>query len=110
MPARRRKADRPQYRAATRELWLGDRLVKRYRVRAENQELMLKAFEEEGWPQRIDDPLPPHPDIDSHERLKAAIKRLNKAQKSALIHFSGDGTGRGILWSLMPAERRAWPS
>ena len=104
MSAPRRKRDRPRYDAAQRELSLGDRLVKRYCVRAENQVLILKAFEEEGWPPRIDDPLPPHPDMDGHERLKAAIKRLNKSQIERLIKFSGDGTGKAILWSLIPPQ------
>jgi hypothetical protein len=101
---------KPRYDPAKRELRLGDRLVKRFRVPAGNQVLILKAFEEEAWPDRIDDPLPPNSDIDPHERLKAAIKRLNKAQIEHLIQFSGDGTGRAILWSLIPphiAERRA---
>jgi hypothetical protein len=41
------------------ELRLGNTVVKRFKVPAVNQQLVLSAFEEEGWPVRIDDPLPP---------------------------------------------------
>jgi hypothetical protein len=104
MRAFRSKPDRPKYESDVRELRLGNRLVKRYRVRADNQELILKAFEEEHWPRHIDDPLPPRANIDPRERLHETIKRLNKAQKARLIRFSGDGTGHGILWSLIPKK------
>src|SRR5688572_13375378 len=95
--------DQPSYDPALRELWLGDQLVKRFRVPAANQELVLKVFEEEGWPRRIDDTLPPH-GIDSHERLHDTIKSLNKSQINRLIKFSGDGKGQGIIWSLIPPK------
>ena len=52
-------AARPRWIAEARELWLGDRLVKRFRRSATAQEIVLAAFEEEGWPRHIDDPLLP---------------------------------------------------
>jgi hypothetical protein len=104
MPTFRPNPNRPKYEQGVRELRLGKRLVKRYRVPADNQELILKAFEEEHWPPHIDDPLPPRVDIDPHERLHETIKSLNKSQINRLIRFSGDGTGRGILWSLIPPK------
>jgi hypothetical protein len=39
-------SDRPRCDSALRELWLGNWIVKRFRVLAENQELILKAFQE----------------------------------------------------------------
>jgi hypothetical protein len=102
MPSRRQKTKtKPRYDPVTRELWLGDRLVKRYRVQAANQILILRAFQELGRPTHIDDPLPPHPEIDPHDRLHDAVKRLNQHQITPLIHFERDGTGCGILWSLI---------
>jgi hypothetical protein len=59
------------------------------------------AFEEEGWPPRIDDPLPPSPEIDAKSRLRYTIKSLNKRQKKQLIHFMGDGSGEGIMWECI---------
>jgi hypothetical protein len=49
----------PAWDPARRELRWGDRLVKRFAVPALLQEVILAAFEEDGWPPRIDDPLPP---------------------------------------------------
>jgi hypothetical protein len=89
---------RPHWDRLLRELWLGDRLVKRFRVPANNQELILTALEELGWPRHIDDPLPPSAIVDRCERLHAAIKRLNGCQAEPLLKFSGDGRGTGIFW------------
>src|SRR5690606_33281778 len=58
----------PCWHAETRELWIGDKLAKRFKRHAENQEIILNAFQEEGWPARIDDPLPPQPEQDSKRR------------------------------------------
>jgi hypothetical protein len=60
--------------------------------------IVLCAFEEEGWPARIDDPLPPQQDQDSKRRLSDTIKCLNRKQSHHLIHFRGDGTGEGVVW------------
>ena len=57
-----RPADSRVGRRAT-EVRYRDEIVKRYRVPAPNQELILAAFEEEGWPQLIDDPLPPQDEL-----------------------------------------------
>jgi hypothetical protein len=74
--------------------------VKRFRVPALNQELILAAFEEEGWPPHLDDPLPQEANTDPKQRLQDTIKRLNRHQVNRLIHFRGDGSGTGILWEL----------
>ena len=78
--------------------------VKRFRWTAANQETILAAFEEEGWPHRIDDPLPPQPDQDSKRRLSDTIKCLNRKQINQLIHFHGDGTGEGVIWELVEGD------
>ena len=62
--ARSKAVLKPHWEPTQRELRLGDRIVKRFRVPARNQELILKSFEEEGWPAHIDDPLPVTGDID----------------------------------------------
>ncbi|HYW78952.1 MAG TPA: hypothetical protein VE890_05215 [Thermoguttaceae bacterium] len=83
------------------ELHLGDRLVKRFRVPAVNQEKILAAFEEERWPVRIDDPLPPRPDQLPKRRLHDTINALNRNQKFPLIRFLGDGRGEGVRWKVV---------
>jgi hypothetical protein len=91
---------RPAWDRNRHKLHLGNRLVKEFRLRAQNQGTVLTAFEEEGWPARIDDPLQPSPDIDSKRRLADTIKRLNRNQTNRLILFRGDGTGEGVIWEL----------
>jgi hypothetical protein len=68
---------------------------------------VLNAFEEEGWPKRIDDPLRPDPDQDAKRHLHDTIRRLNRNRRAPLIHFSGDGTGEGVIWDLTPGGRLA---
>jgi hypothetical protein len=86
--------------ARRRELRVGTLVVKRYRVPAPNQELILSAFQEESWPPRIDDPLTSAPRINPKQRLHAAINSLNRNQKITLLHFRGDGNGSGICWEF----------
>jgi hypothetical protein len=82
-------------------LHLGDVLVKHFKTAAPNQEAILSAFEEDGWPPRIDDPIPPLPGQDPKARLHDTINALNRNQKRRLIHFLGDGRGQGVLWELI---------
>jgi hypothetical protein len=89
----------PHYRPDTRTLWFEGQVVKEFRVPAVNQVLILEAFQELGWPEWIDDPLPPCSDIDPKVRLHDAIKRLNRNQRNPLLKFHGDGTGKRIGWS-----------
>ena len=58
-----------------------DLLVKRFKVPAPNQEMILAAFEEESWPVRIDDPLPVHPCLAAKRRLHETITSLNRHQR-----------------------------
>ncbi len=94
----------PKWDAEKRELRIDGRIVKRFKWHAENQERILAAFEEEGWPARIDDPLPPHEEQDSKRRLSDTIKCLNRKQTQELLHFRGDGTGQGVVWEF--SDRR----
>jgi hypothetical protein len=61
---------------------------------------VLSAFEEEGWPPRLDDPLPPHSEQDRKRRLHTTISNLNRSQDHRLIHFEGAGDGQSISWRL----------
>jgi hypothetical protein len=92
----------PHWDATRRELWVGPDLVKRYRQPAPSQERILTAFEEEGWPSRIDDPLPPQDGRDPKYNLHNTISNLNRNQRQQRLHFSGDGRGEGVTWQLIP--------
>jgi hypothetical protein len=96
---------RPQWRVDHRELWCGPLLVKEFRRPAPHQELVLAAFEEEGWPSQIDDPLPGVMDVDPKRRLHDAIIRLNRHQRNRVLVFRGDGSGKAIRWGMV-AHRR----
>jgi hypothetical protein len=89
---------KPAWDRERRELVVGGQLVKRFRVPAASQERILDAFEEEGWPQRIDDPLPHTNNLVPRARLHDAIKNLNRHHVHRLIVFQGDGRGVGICW------------
>jgi hypothetical protein len=91
----------PRWDVNRRQLWRCGVLIKQYRVPALNQETVLCAFEEEGWPARIDDPLPQVKDQDPRSRLRETIRSLNRNQSNPLIQFQGDGNGTGILWDAV---------
>jgi hypothetical protein len=93
----------PLWNPTTRTLSIGDRVVKQFRVPAHNQEAILAAFQEEGWPNRIDDPLPYSAGVKAKYRLHFTIGRLNGDSRQSLIRFFGDGTGEGICWELRKA-------
>lgn len=109
VPAAAEPATLPCWDKALGVLSVGGRPVKRFRVPAPNQAAVLSAFEEEGWPPRIDDPLPPEANVDPKYRLRFTIGRLNHAQQSQGIHFFGDGTGEGVCWALSEAAESLMP-
>lgn len=93
----------PKWDDQRRQLRVAAEVVKEFKLPSPNQETVLMAFEEEGWPPRIDDPLPPLAQLDPRRRLHDTIKALNRKQKSALLRFMGDGSGEGIRWEFIPA-------
>ena len=95
----------PKWDSERRELRVDQRIIKRYRWPAANQERILDAFEEEGWPHRIDDPIPPDRSTEPRQRLRDTINSLNNSLEPMLIRFRGDGTGRGIIWQSQILSR-----
>jgi hypothetical protein len=91
--------ERPTWDRERRELRYLGWLVKSFPAPALCQEIVLGAFEEYGWPPRIDDPLPREVNIVPGERLREAVKRLNHGQIEPLLAFHRDGTGEGVTWT-----------
>lgn len=91
---------KPHWRADLQELHFGPHLIKKFRRPAANQTTILTAFEEDGWPARIDNPLSPTRDNNDAERLQEAIRRLNHCQQTPLLRFHGDGSGEGVTWEI----------
>ena len=91
----------PVWDERRRELRVGEKLLKCFRG-APNQEMVLAAFQEEGWPSTIDDPLPPKDELEPKRRLHDTIKAPNRkhVQRPPLIHFQGNGTGENVVWEL----------
>jgi hypothetical protein len=100
----------PRWDSEDRKLYLGDEVVKEFRVRNPNQEAVLSAFQEEGWPHYIDDPLSPVADQSPKLRLRDTIKSLNANQRNRLIRFRGDGTGERVRWELLNTTARDAPA
>ena len=91
---------KPKWLPEKRQLTFNGRVIKQFRVPSCNQEAVLMAFEEEGWPSRIYDPLIPKNGIEMKRRVTETIKSMNRWHKQKVIRFFGDGTGRGICWRL----------
>jgi hypothetical protein len=97
----------PRWERESRVLYLGQRVVKRYRRPSPNQDIVLSAFQEEGWPRRIYDPLPPKDEVVIKNRLHATIKWLNRNQEDRLLRFRGDGSGEAVCWERIDARTLA---
>jgi hypothetical protein len=97
----------PVWDSSRRELRWAAVVIKRFRVPAPNQELILASFEEEGWPAHIHDPLPHAAGVEPKRRLHDTIVALNRHQSGPAIRFFGDGTGAGLLWR--PADTSTTP-
>jgi hypothetical protein len=91
----------PSWVAEGRKLFVGRELVKFFRQPAPDQEVLLSAFEEEHWAERIDDPLPPVEGRVQKRRLAKTIENLNRGHQVRLIRFRGDGRGEGVMWELI---------
>ncbi len=100
----------PHWDEQRRILRVGQHAVKHFRRPSPNQEAILAAFEEEGWPRRIDDPLPPHGEQPTKCRLHDTIKWLNRHHQPRLIRFFGDGTGEGVYWEFLRPSDLAPPA
>jgi hypothetical protein len=90
----------PFWDSDRRELRLGDIVVKRFRQPARNQETIVAAFQEDGWPRRIDNPLAGNGDTDAVDRMHDAVKMLNRYTHHVFRFFS-DGLGEGVLWEMV---------
>lgn len=110
MPCDSRPSNKPSWNHASRRLVFEGIVVKQFRVPASSQEKILDAFEEEGWPRAIDDPLPPIASIDSKQRLRDTVRCLNRNRINQCIHFCTVDNGEAIQWSptSSPIDISSW--
>jgi len=97
----------PTYERTDHVLKFKGQIVKRFRWAAANQECVLRAFEDLGWPERIENPLPSDQKVVPKVRLHDTIKCLNRKQESPLLRFRGDGTGLGVIWEPRNKEKES---
>lgn len=90
----------PRWDRHRHELRLGAIVVRRFTIPAADQESVLAAFEEERWPARIEDPLPPCSEIERKARLQEVVQRLNRSRRLPVVRFACDAAGRGIVWEF----------
>jgi hypothetical protein len=83
--------DKPSWNPDLCELSFRGKVVRRLRRTADRAILILNTFREDGWPQRIDNPLSP-PDDD----LARPVRTLN--ENLIEMQFWRDGSGDGIIW------------
>lgn len=82
---------RPHWDAVLRCLTWDGKVVAEYRRPARSQTTILSAFEEEGWPRQIYDPL-------TGGKLRQTLKDLQEKFQYTPIEFEADGTGSAIRW------------
>ena len=80
--------------------------MKKYRVPSVCQQAVLSAFEEEGWPAAIDDPLPPQIEQDPKRRLRDTIKSLNTNQTNAHLAFPRRRKRLRVLWEIIESAEK----
>jgi hypothetical protein len=75
-------------------------VIKHFKQPSGNQESVLVAEQEMGWPTWLDDPLPGRAGQCAKARLHDTVKDLNRRQLVPLIRFKGNGTGTCVGWEL----------
>ena len=103
------EAKKPHWDAEKFELRYKDHLIKKFKTPAPNQIAVLGAFENDGWPDVIDDPIPGDPDITPKRRLAATVEALNDNHKTStrMMYFTAERFGQGIGWhdgSKLPGQ------
>jgi hypothetical protein len=99
--------ERPTFEADRGELRVGANLIHCFAPQAKNEILTLAAFQLQGWPRWINDPLgnPPEPGFEKH--LHNTVHALNAACKWRFLRFFCDGPRRRIGWEPREKGRRS---
>jgi hypothetical protein len=88
----------PSCDAVSRTLMVGEHVVRKLKSDGK-QTKILEAFEEQHWPPRIE--MGGDPALAPENKLRDLVRLLNRDHKLNLIHFSSDGTGRGVCWEFV---------
>ncbi len=83
-----------------RELSLAGKVLRQFHRKAENQIAILEAFQEAGWPERIESPFRSPMPYDPKHRTSDAVGELNEHQNSEWGQFSVERGTQAVLWEL----------
>jgi hypothetical protein len=111
---RKGKPPRPRWVAEDGELWCQGECLKRFRNDAAGQRRLLDAFEEAGWPRRIENPLPRDRKRNRKRWLHDTIGDLNRGWREGDCGSSATAPGRGCAgsrshkWARIAPARIRW--
>jgi hypothetical protein len=87
------RCETPDWNSVSNELRFRGELVRTVSTRAVDPRRILDAFQNDGWPVRIDSPIPGGT---CSQKLRQAVFTLNKGLM--VLRFFCDGSGEGVLW------------
>ncbi|MEQ8791702.1 MAG: hypothetical protein RIC55_35895 [Pirellulaceae bacterium] len=101
----------PVWDRQSRTLCYRGEVIRTYKTdNAASQFPILEAFQLEGWPEHILNPLGiGRKDAPGKDRLREALKALNSGISKGIISFHGDGTGDGVRWQTNLQENLPSP-
>lgn len=88
---------KPHWDPEKRVLKFNGEEVRKWKRNAPNCFLVLKAFQEEGWPHRVLDPLPGGKD---EQRIHSTCKSIN-SKMSGGLRISPGGDGESFIWESL---------
>ena len=88
----------PHWDSATGELCWRGRVVKTFGQPAQAQRDLIAAFQANGWPRCLPNPLSCGAARSKKHRLQNTVKNLNRSLHKKTICFEMDGTGQGVRW------------
>lgn len=101
---RRHRDPKPSWQKGLGILRYRGEIVREVKPDATNVRLILDAFETDGWPDEIFDPLPV---TEAKDRRRRAVETLNKDLR--LIRFRSTGHGKRIAWAPIDEDGDATP-
>lgn len=100
-------SDKPTWDAVLGVLRVGGVVVKRLTREAESLSPLLAAFQAAGWPELIPNPLPSEHGVDASERLRNAVKRLNRLRGPVRVQFHVLRSATAVRWDVATSPAAA---
>ncbi len=94
----------PQWDHDRLELRVGSTVLRQFKLPSADEERVLAAFEELGWPHRIGCPLSAGGE---YQRLVECVAALNWRQRQPLLHFGCSEQGLEVSWEFRHDDGRA---